>query len=54
MRLVSYKNAGAPEAGVWTDKGIVPLSAFGEGVPCDVLSVIEGGESVPGDDEPPS
>ncbi|MEH6738773.1 MAG: fumarylacetoacetate hydrolase family protein [Sulfitobacter sp.] len=46
MRLVSFKLNGEIAGGIQTDKGIIPFSAFGDDVPKDVASVIEGGQSL--------
>lgn len=46
MRLLSFMKDGKIVGGILTDKGIVPFSAFGDDVPNDVLSVIEGGQSL--------
>ncbi len=44
MRLVSFTKDETPGAGVWTEKGIAPLSVLGDGLPQDVLGVIEAGK----------
>lgn len=45
MRLVTFMNDGNVHAGIWTDVGIVPVSAIPD-IPQDIVGIIRGGEEV--------